>query len=127
MFAHLAAFASFIVPFGNIIGPLVVWQIKKENPYVAQHGKESLNFQISLWLYALVLTVVFVLIFLSDFMAGVETMQPGRLPAVFFAMGPLVVITIALAIFNIVAVIVASLRANNGRAFRYPLSIRFVR
>jgi uncharacterized Tic20 family protein len=47
MFCHIAAFAFFIFPFGNILGPLVIWLIKKETyPFVDEQGKESLNFQI---------------------------------------------------------------------------------
>ena len=51
MFCHLAALAGFIIPFGNIIGPLIVWQIKKEEfPFVEDQGKESLKFQISIFI-----------------------------------------------------------------------------
>ena len=45
MFCHLAAFAGVVIPFGNIIGPLVVWLIKKDSsPYIDYHGREALNF-----------------------------------------------------------------------------------
>src|SRR2546422_1052191 len=55
MLCHLSALAGFVVPLGNILGPLLVWQIKKnEVPSVEAHGKESLNFQISMFIYAVV-------------------------------------------------------------------------
>jgi len=56
LFCHLAAFGFFVFPaFGNILGPLVIWLIKKdESPYVDQQGKESLNFQISFTIYAFI-------------------------------------------------------------------------
>ena len=42
---HLASFAGFLMPFGNILGPLVVWLIKRhDSPYIDYHGKEALNF-----------------------------------------------------------------------------------
>ena len=46
---HLLAFSMYIgLPFGNILGPLIIWQLKKgESEYVDYHGRESLNFQIS--------------------------------------------------------------------------------
>ena len=47
MFAHLSALTGFFIPFGNIIGPIVIWQLKKEMPFVADQGKEALNFQTS--------------------------------------------------------------------------------
>ena len=52
MFCHLSALAGYIgVPFGNVIGPLIVWQIKKnEIPSVDAHGKAALNFQITVLL-----------------------------------------------------------------------------
>lgn len=49
MLCHLVAFSGFIIPFGSIIGPLVMWLIKKEeSEFINYHGKESLNFQISI-------------------------------------------------------------------------------
>ena len=48
MLCHLGALAGFVFPFGNILGPLLVWQIKKNQiPSVDIHGKASVNFQIS--------------------------------------------------------------------------------
>src|SRR5262245_2186770 len=52
---HVLAFAGLIIPFGNIIGPLVIWLMKKgESPSVDAHGKESLNFQISMTIWTLI-------------------------------------------------------------------------
>src|ERR1035438_7123864 len=48
MLCHLSALAGFVIPFGNILGPLIIWQIKKnEFPSVDIHGKAALNFQIT--------------------------------------------------------------------------------
>jgi uncharacterized protein len=103
MLCHLIAFAGLVVPFGNVIGPLVIWLLKKEQfDFVDDQGKESLNFQISLVIYAIasaLLIVVVVGIFLL----------------------------IALGIFAIVMVIIATIRANEGQRFRYPLTIRFLK
>ncbi|MBN2378001.1 MAG: DUF4870 domain-containing protein, partial [Sedimentisphaerales bacterium] len=56
MFCHLAALSTYIgIPFGNVIGPLIVWQIKKdEHPYIDEQGKAALNFQISVLIYAVI-------------------------------------------------------------------------
>src|SRR5687767_11747875 len=65
MLCHLSALAGFVVPFfGCIIGPLVVWLIKKDEfPFVNDQGKESLNFQISMTIYcAIAFIMSFVLI-----------------------------------------------------------------
>ncbi|HDZ22988.1 MAG TPA: DUF4870 domain-containing protein [Desulfobacteraceae bacterium] len=55
MFCHLTALSACIIPFGNIIGPLVIWLIKKDEiAIVDEHGKESLNFQISMSIYSII-------------------------------------------------------------------------
>jgi len=102
MLAHLSALTMFIFPFGNIIAPLLIWKIKgPEMPLVNDQAKESLNFQISVTLYALVGAV---LIFL---LIGIPLL-------------------IALGIFAIVYVIIAAMKANDGVAYRYPLCLRLV-
>ena len=103
MACHLSAFAGWLIPFGNIIGPLVVWLIKRDAfPLVNEHGKESLNFQLSLTIYFIVsLLLVFVII--------------G-----FF-------LIIALAIAQIILIILATVKANDGLSYQYPITIRFIK
>ena len=100
---HLTALTLFLgIPFGNLIGPLVVWLLKKsDSADVDAHGKESLNFQISMSLYTL--------------LAGLSLFV-----MIGFVLLPLVLIT------NLVLVIVASIKASNGEFYRYPLTIRLV-
>jgi uncharacterized protein len=100
---HLAALTLFLgIPFGNIIGPLVIWLIKKsESAAVDAHGKESLNFQISMSIYTL--------------LAGLSC----------FVFIGFVLLPVAL-IMNLVLIIVASIKASNGELYRYPLSIRLI-
>ncbi|MBW3595077.1 MAG: DUF4870 domain-containing protein [Actinobacteria bacterium] len=102
MLCHLTAFSGFVVPLGNIWGPLVVWLIKKdENPDVDAHGKESLNFQISITIYSIVFFI------LSFLLIGLPFL-------------------IAAGVFWFIVVIVASVRASAGDFYRYPLTIRFI-
>lgn len=102
MLCHLSALAGYIIPFGNIVGPLVVWLIKKdEMPFVEDQGKEALNFQISVTIYVI---VSFVLIFV---LIGIFLL-------------------IAVGIFSLVMLIIAAIKANQGEAYRYPLCIRFI-
>lgn len=101
MIAHLSALVGFVIPFGNLIGPLVVWQLKKENPFVADQGKEALNFQITVSIAALVcllLTVLIIGLFL--------------LPVV--------------AIGALVLAVIAGIKANGGEAYRYPFTLRLI-
>ena len=104
MLCHLLALAGFIgIPFGNIIGPLVIWLVKKDQyPFVDDQGKESLNFQISLTIYAAVSAIL-------------------MLVAIGF------VLLAAVAVFGLVMIIIAAVQANQGVAYRYPLTIRFLK
>lgn len=102
MIAHLAALAGFVIPFGNIIGPLVVWQTHKEQPFVVDQGKEALNFQITVAIAAL---ICFVLMFI--------------------AIGLLLLPVVGIA--ALVFTIIAALKANDGERYRYPFSIRLIK
>lgn len=62
MLCHLSAFAGAVFPvFGNILGPLVVWLLRrKDSPFIDFHGRQSVNFQISLTIYLIVSAVLIV-------------------------------------------------------------------
>ena len=110
MVCHLAAFGMYIFPaFGNIIGALIAWLVFKDRSVFADdQGKESLNFQISLTVYAT-----------AGFVFGFMTLGLG-----FIIVGPLLGI---MAILQIIFVIVAALEANKGVIYRYPATIRFIK
>ena len=103
MACHLAALTGIIAFIGFVVGPLIVWAVKRDEcPLVDDQGKESVNFQISMLIYAMFL-----------------------LPSVMLGIGiPLVILW---AVAGFVLVIVASIRAYDGERFRYPLTIRFIR
>jgi uncharacterized Tic20 family protein len=103
MFAHLSALLGFLFPFGNVVGPLVIWLTKgKESEHVANEAREALNFQITVAIAAL---VCFVLIFVA---IGVLLMA-------------------LLAVADLVLVIVAAVTASKGQPYRYPFALRLVK
>jgi uncharacterized protein len=106
--AHLSALVSLAVglPF---VGPLIVYLVKRDDPFVRRHAAESLNFNLSVLIYAFVLGVVTVI--LMFVLVG-------------FLLIPLFAV---LAIGWLVLVIMASVRASAGEEYRYPLTIRMVR
>ncbi len=110
MLAHLSALAGFIIPFGNIIGPLVIWLIKKnEMPFVDDQGKESLNFQITA---SIILFVASIVTFILTFVLIGLLLIP-------------VLILAALAV--LVFTIIGAVKANGGEAYRYPFSIKLIK
>ena len=101
---HATALLGFFVPWaGHFLGPLIVWLLKRsEYPEIDEHGKESLNFQISMFIYSV---------------------AAGILCLVLIGFALLVI----LHILNLVLVIIASIRASEGRLYRYPLTIRLLK
>ena len=108
MICHLAAFAGLVIPVvGCIVGPLIVWQIKKEEfPFVDEQGKEAVNFQISMSLYLLISAIIWI-------------------PLSFVCIG--VFIPVAISVVDLVFLLIAAVKANNGEHYRYPLCIRFIK
>ena len=111
MLCHLSALAGAIgVPFGNILGPLLVWQLKKhEFPSVEIHGKAALNFQITVTLAVFV--GAFVAVMLSFFCVG-------------YLLLPLVLL---IGLAGLVFAIIAGIKANNGEDYKYPYTLEFVK
>lgn len=110
MFCHLAALSGFVgVPFGSVLGPLLVWQIKKnEIPSVIVHGKAALNFQ---------LTVLIGMI--ASFMVGFVLLA--------VCIGVLFLILAGLiALCGLIFAVIAGISANDGKEYKYPWSLTLV-
>lgn len=110
MLCHLSALAGFIgVPFGNVLGPLIVWQIKKnEIPSVDSHGKAALNFQLTVMIAALVSVVA------------------GFILSVICIGFVLFFVAMAIGLAGLIFAIIAGIKANNGEDYKYPFSFTFV-
>jgi len=103
MLLHLSTLAGFIIPPGNIIAPLIIWAVKKhESPLIDDQGKEVVNFQLSVLIYAVISAVLILVIIGIPLLVGVG-------------------------IFDLVFTIIGAMRANEGQYFRYPLNIRFLK
>jgi uncharacterized protein len=104
MACHLVALSGFIIPFGNVLGPLVVWLIKKDTmPLVDQHGKEALNFQITVLLAVIISALL-----------------------VFVLIGFLLLIVVGLG--ALILTIMAAVKVSNGELnYRYPFALRLIK
>ena len=103
MLCHFAAFLGLVFPFGSLLGPLILWQFKKDiDPLIDDRGKEALNFQITVaiaWLVCRWLGFVVV----------------GFLLMTVLVIGALIL------------TIIAGIKANKGIAYRYPWTWRLVK
>lgn len=110
LFAHLSALLGlFTCGLGAIIGPLVIWLIKKDTmPFVDDQGKEALNFNITVAIAMAVLLTVgtILMVILIGFLFYFAAMVLGIVWLVF--------------------VIIGTIKASNGEAYRYPMTLRLV-
>jgi uncharacterized Tic20 family protein len=103
MLCHLTTLSGFIIPLANIIAPLIIWSMKKDEfPLVEDQGKEALNFQISMTIYCISAAIL-----------------------IFIIIG--IPLLIGLAIFDIIVTIIAAVKTNEGSKYRYPLAIRLIK
>ena len=110
LFGHLSSLAGlFTGGIGNIVGPLIIWLVKKDTmPFAADQAKEALNFNITLLIASIVLILVTVF---TLFIAAFITIPLG----------------ILLGIAWLVLTIMAAMKANEGVAYRYPFTLRLVK
>lgn len=137
---HISTFAKFFFPFGNYLLPLILWSTNKEKPFVNEHGRQAINFQLSILLYSIGIGLIclpFFVAFASDFVSLVEVIDhqahkvtfsdiknlSGYLILFFVA----IVFLLGLFVFELYAVITATVHANRGLLYKYPLSISFIK
>ena len=102
-FAHLSALVGYVIPFGNLLGPLIIWQMKKnEMPFVDDQGKEALNFQITMAI-AVGVCIVLMLVLIGFLLIWI------------------------VGIIDLVFIVIAAIAANNGQAYRYPFNLRLIK
>lgn len=103
MLCHVSAMLMYVTAIGGLVAPFVIWLLKREEmPFVADQGKETINFQITI-LLALALSVVLMLVFVG------------------------VVIFWALLAFHFVVTLVAAVKVTEGVAYRYPFCWRVIK
>ncbi len=77
-FIHLSTFLKYFFPFGNFIAPLLIWTFNKEKAFVDEHGKQAINFQLSVLIYTILIGLIclpFFIIFATDFISLIETID----------------------------------------------------
>ncbi|MBJ7880850.1 DUF4870 domain-containing protein [Gelidibacter salicanalis] len=137
-FIHLSTFSRFIIPFGNFIGPILLWMTNKENSeFVDAHGKQAINFQISVLLYAVVLAALAIPLLLFNVLGPVNLFDFNGFDTMHFDFvnfTPLLLTVFVIAflamigfILELVFIVVASLKARDGELYKYPLTINFLK
>ncbi|QSX35569.1 DUF4870 domain-containing protein [Shewanella avicenniae] len=100
---HCASFAGYLIPFGNVLGPLIVYLMKREDSsFIEACGKNCLNFQISMLIY-FAISAVLAFVLVGFVLLGL------------------------LGLLNLIVTVIAAIKASEGKVFHYPLAIRFLR
>jgi uncharacterized Tic20 family protein len=140
-FTHLSTLSQYFIPFGNYIFPILLWTSNKDkSEFADHHGKQALNFQLSLLLYSLILGLIAIPIFISVFLQHLPfeafyTNEDFVLKNFNFEgnIGLLSIGATAVLLFGLLKfvefflVIYASIKASNGELYKYPLTIPFIR
>jgi uncharacterized Tic20 family protein len=111
MLCHLSALIVLLgIPFGNILGPFIVWLFKKNSfPIVDELGKESMNFQIAMSIY-IIISLILALGF-----------TPILIGFLFYPVTGIIIVA------DIALTIVATIKASNNEPYRYPFIFRLIR
>ena len=140
-FIHLSTFCKWIFPFGNFIAPLILWSTQsKRSRFIDNHGRNAINFQLSMLLYLIsiaVITIPFIIYQAfqlegtnSHFYFNPEPHINGDLNQLSTLIIVLLIagtIAVGLFILEIIAVISAAIQASEGKTYKYPLTIPFIK
>ncbi|WP_290701131.1 DUF4870 domain-containing protein [Lacinutrix sp.] len=137
-FIHLSTFSRFIVPFGNFLGPLVLWIINKDkSQFIDKNGKQVLNFQISILIYSLIIGLITIPFFAFSIFNSFDFIDfnffdnirfnINKVSPLFYIGGSIGFLAVVGFILEIVFIVKASLKARNGEIYDYPFTITFLK
>lgn len=140
-FTHLSTLSQYIIPFGNYIFPILIWtSYKDKSEFVNHHGKQTLNFQLSLLLYTLILALIAIPIFVTVFLKNIPIeailYNDSYVIRNFNFEGNIGLLSIgatAVLLFGLLKVvefflvIYASIKTSNGEYYKYPMTIPFIK
>ncbi|MFM1753993.1 MAG: hypothetical protein RLZZ236_932 [Bacteroidota bacterium] len=138
---HLGAFGQYLFPLGNFVIPIIIWSSKKnESAFVEYNGKQCINFQLSVFLYSLILGAIIVPTFVITFLSHVTFDELFHdtdfiLRDLNFSENIGLITTGAIAVFILAClkivefflIIQAAVKTANGERYHYPLTIKFMK
>ena len=138
---HIGAFGQYLFPLGNFIIPIIIWSSKKnESEFIDNNGKQCINFQLSVFLYCLILGAIFVPAFFITFLSHItfnELIHDRHfiIQDLNFSENVGLITTGAIAIFFLVClkiaefflIIQAAVKTANGERYSYPLTLKFMK
>ena len=137
---HLSVLTQYCIPFGNFIFPLVIWSsLKEKSELIDRHGKEAINFQLSLLVYTIVVAIISIPLFMAGILENLTFRDFGSIvreenisfdgdfTSVIATVGIAAIILTILKLAEFILVIVAAVKAANNEEYRFPITIRFIK
>lgn len=140
---HLSAMTQYFIPFGNFIFPIIIWAIgKKDSSYIDHHGRQSINFHLSILLYTLLLCFIAIPVFIftifknapinailndDNFVLNSNDFTIENLSGIVIIAITAAFLLIMMKAAEFFLVIYATIKAANGELYKYPLTINFIK
>lgn len=138
---HLSAFSQYLIPFGNFIFPIILWSaLKDKSVYINEQGKQAINFQLSIFLYSLVLALIAIPIFIISLLKGaalsafhhngeylLQQLLTGSWSNAIIIGFTAIFLFIFLHIIEFFFIIYAAVKTSSGSDFKYPITIPFLK
>lgn len=139
--AHLSALSQYFIPFGNFIFPIIIWSSKKDkSEFIDYHGKQVINFQLSLLLYSIIFALIAVPTFATVVFSSMDWNEILNNQDVIFEKINMadninlittgivaVLLIILLKIAEFFLIIIGAISASNGEKYKYPITINFIK
>lgn len=137
---HLSALSQYLIPFANYILPTIIWSAKKEDSeFINQNGKNVLNFQLSIFLYSIVLLIIGIPVLIYTLVQNTnfytfakgnynfETLHHAHLSGFLITLAIIAFLFAVLKIAEFILIIIGAVTASNGESYRYPLTLNFIK
>ena len=137
---HLSTLSKYIFPLGNFIMPLIFWTMNKDkSDFIDKHGKQALNFQLSIFLYVIIISCLTIPLFLFGLMNSIEfpefwhrydfDFHISRFDSANVIIFSILIGILALAAFilEIIFIVIATSKASQGEPYKYPITINFLK
>ncbi len=142
---HLSVLTQYFIPFGNFIFPIVIWSSKKnDSEFIDYNGKQTLNFQLSIFMYSLLLLLISIPLLIYGFVNSLtvyphfngnidfdnldfHSISHEKITGIILVAIMGIVIFGFLKIIEFILIIIAAVKASNGEYYKYPLTIPFIK
>jgi uncharacterized Tic20 family protein len=121
---YLSGLTGYIVPFGNLIAPLFIWLLKKDDhPFLNNHGKDVVNFQLTILFWIGIMALIYFVLLIIFTALNLTPLFIILVPALYL----FGLITFIFALANLILMIIGAVKVYQGKAFTLPMTISFLK